>query len=218
VDIVFLEGIAAVVAALIVFFGSVFLLMAVIMGPRLSYFVTASVTFGFVTIMGVVWSLAPLGPIGDMPEWLEFGIGTAPAEIDLAPITAYPQDPWRLPDVDDEHEQTLAAELETDADDMVAAAIADAEIPYESAGDLELDAELTRFVEHQGELFGAVTYTPAVGVTGPDVIVVMQSDPGDPLGPARMITAGTALLFVGHLFGLSRAERKARERKEAAGL
>ena len=45
--------------------------------------------------------------------------------------------------------------------------------------------------------------------------VVMKYDPGDPLGQARMITAGTFLLFVLHLFGLSRAERKTkRDRPE----
>jgi hypothetical protein len=42
----------------------------------------------------------------------------------------------------------------------------------------------------------------------------MSYDPGNPSRPARTITAGTFLVLVGHLVGLSRAEKRARRDRE----
>ena len=53
-DLTFVEGVAAVVSGVIVFCGSVWLLLSMVMGPRLAYFISASLTLGFLLIMGVV--------------------------------------------------------------------------------------------------------------------------------------------------------------------
>ena len=70
-DTTFLTGSAAFLSAIIVFCGSVFLLLAFVLGARLAYWVTASVTLSFVFIMGAVWSYGtPLGPVGQLPKWV----------------------------------------------------------------------------------------------------------------------------------------------------
>jgi hypothetical protein len=43
----------------------------------------------------------------------------------------------------------------------------------------------------------------------------MEFDPGNPLGKARMITLGTFVLLVLHMFGLARSERKVKQRPGA---
>lgn len=59
----FVEGVATVAASVLIFCGSVFLVLNLIVGPRLAYFITASITLAFLLIMGVVWSVNPLGPL-----------------------------------------------------------------------------------------------------------------------------------------------------------
>ncbi len=53
-DLTFVEGIAAAVSGIIIFCGSVWLLLTMIMGARLAYFVSASLFLGFILIKGVV--------------------------------------------------------------------------------------------------------------------------------------------------------------------
>ncbi len=73
-DTIFVEGLATVVAAVIVFCGSVFFLLSLVVGARLAYFITASVTLAFLSIMGVVWSVNPLGPLPlSLGRWIAVG-------------------------------------------------------------------------------------------------------------------------------------------------
>ena len=79
---------AAFVSAMLVFVGSAFLLLALILGPKLAYFVTASITLAFTLIMGVVWSINPLGPLGEAPEWVPIGANEDAAAIEFDAETA----------------------------------------------------------------------------------------------------------------------------------
>lgn len=246
-DIVFLEGVAAVASAVIVFIGSVFLLLALIMGARLAYFVTAAVTLGFVFIMTLVWSQGtPLGPVGQLPEWEPQDLVVDQADAEFGAAGAYPEQPWRVPNEDDPADVTKAGELESAAIDYLKQVIegggeggetgeqggtiqegqeqeflaeADAAVVEDSTrlltqGDQEYGA--LRLEASQSALDRAEEADPeqiATETTDPDAtaFVVMRYDPGNPLGQARMIAAGTFVLFVAHLFGLSRVERKSRQ-------
>lgn len=211
-DAVFVEGVAAVVSGIVIFCGSVWLLLSVLMGPRLAYFISATVTLGFLLIMGIVWSLSPLGPIGTAPEWEPVAIGEEAADIDFGPIGEYPEGAWGAPDTGDDAEVARAAELATGATDYLAQEIDENNIGgYESEGDAAADPESTRLLEQDGTEYGAVTFAPVQGAEGSEVITVLEYNPGDPFGPPRTIAAGTLLLFLGHLFGLSRSERRARK-------
>ena len=99
----FVEGIAATVAAIVIFCGSVWLLLSLVLGPRLAYFVTASVTLGFLLLMGAVWSFGtPLGPTGQLPSWSGVGTGETAAETGFGPASEYPDGGgWFEPDPED---------------------------------------------------------------------------------------------------------------------
>ena len=227
-DLLFIEGIAAVVAAVIVFIGSIWLLMTLIMGARLAYFVTASVALGFIFIMTLVWSYGtPLGPVGVMPEWHGIDIAETASEIEgFGPAAEYPEEPWTVPAEDDQAALTKAAELDSAAVDFLAEKIEEQEGgDFVAEADAAVVAETQRLLTQGDKEYGAVTLEAAPAaiqkfkqadddqldtITPEDAtaVVVMEYDPGNPLGKARTIAAGTFLVFALHLFGLSRAERK----------
>ncbi len=213
-DATFIEGLGAVVAGVIVFCGSIFLLLSMVMGGRLAYFVTASITLAFLVMMGVVWSLpaqSPLGPVGKLPEWDPLDIAPAGQPLDFGAASAYPGGPWIKVDTEDQAEAAKGSELESAASDYLETAIQDDKIgTFESATDATPNTDLTRLLQQGDSEFGAVTLEPTEGAKGRETVVVMRYDPGNPLGPPRLITAGTFLLLALHLFGLSRAERRAR--------
>lgn len=225
-DDTFLLGSAAFISAVLVFVGSIWLLLALVLGPRLSYLVTASTTLGFVLIMGVVWSIGtPLGPVGDLPDWNGLDMATEAGALDFGPASRYPDSGgWRAPAEDSQEDATLVGELENAAADFLEARIEAGEIEgYQDSGDSQVAEDSSRLLERDGEIFGALVLEPVEvdpasdepPVEGEPQVVAMQFDAGNPNRPARQITAGTAVLLAVHLWALSRAERKVRRRKEA---
>lgn len=241
IDTITLVGIAGFAAAILVFCGSVFLLLTIVLGARLAYFVSASVTLGFLLIMGVVWSIGtvPLGPVGAfgrpdadaIPHWELVDEDTDKATLEFGQAAAYPDAPWRVPSEEDAQEQTIGGELINAAVEQLEIAIEDAGEPvygYEDAEDAEVEEETVRLLEREGKTYGMALLTPVpieaetegAEATaqpenqGADVFIVMEFDPGNQFGKARVITAGTFLLLVAHLFGLSRSEKRAKDEHE----
>ena len=211
-DLLFLEGISATVAAIIIFCGSVFLLLAMVLGGRLAYFVTASVTLAFLLMMGIVWSINPLGPVGKLPEWDPLDIGTDASQFELGAAGQYPEGSWQAVDPEDTAQTAQASELESSATDYLETAIDEGEVDtFEAASDAAVNTDLTRLLTQGDNQYGAVTLEPAEGAQGEETVIVMSYDPGNPLGPARAITVVTFLLLVLHLVGLSMSERRARQ-------
>jgi hypothetical protein len=219
VDIAFISGMGAFISSIIVFCGSAFLLLMLVMGARLAYLVTASITLAFVLIMGVVWSVNPLGPVGQLPEWDPVALAPEGAEAEFGPASAYPDDPWRIPNEEDPAELTRIAELQSSAQDYVTESSTEGEVEGLPSliDSTTIPEDSTVLLEQEGEQYGATTVeiVDAEGATS-QALVVMQYDPGNPLGQARMITLGTLILLGLHLFALSRSEKKAAARREPA--
>ncbi len=222
-DVIFTVGVGAVLSGIIVFVGSVWLLLSMVLGPRLAYFVAASITLAFLLIMAVVWSVNPLGPVGELPSWNPVAIGEDASELEFGPASSYPESPWRAPSEEDEAEQTQKSELETDAGDYFETALTEGDLDVAAGSTGAASTDETRFIEQDGDLFGAVTLevTPPAGGGGGEtaepatVVAVLEYDPGNPLGRARITVAGAFVLLVLHLFGLSRSERRARREADA---
>ncbi|MGH2788564.1 MAG: hypothetical protein ACRDJV_11780 [Actinomycetota bacterium] len=224
---IFVTGLGAVIASLIVFCGGVWLVLSMVTGGRLAYFIVATVTLGFLLIMGIVWSLPavnPLGPVGELPTFDPVALAEG-GDVDFSAAGSYPEGPWHVPDTENEAEQTKASELENAALDYVETAINEGEIDtFEAIDEAQVVLESSRLLEQEGEEYGAVLVgplqtgneVPEVDPTAPGtLLVVMQYDPGTPLVPARFITLGTFVFFVLHLVGLSMVEKKARRMAES---
>lgn len=218
-DDTFLIGSAAFISSIIVFVGSVFLLLALILGARLAYLVTMTVTLSFMLMMAAVWSYGtPLGPVGQLPEWNGVDVGESAASLSFGPAGQYPNDPWYAADPEDEAQLAQATELETAALDYLGAQIEAKKVEgYEDAGDAQVNIDGTRLIESDGELFGAVLLEPSESAEEPvdaePVVAVLEYDPGNPSGPARQVAGGTLILFLIHLFFLGRAEKQTLKRK-----
>lgn len=73
-DPVFVKGVLALLISVVVFIGSVWLLVSMILGARLGYFVTGTCLFGIMTIISGLWvviSIIPLPSLG-------FGVALGP--------------------------------------------------------------------------------------------------------------------------------------------
>lgn len=221
-DQTFFFGTAAFVAGVVIFCGSVWFLMALLMGPKLSYWVTASVTLAFVLIMAAVWSYGdPLGPVGELEAWEEGAVAREGETPSFGP-GGYPDSgAWRAPNEDDDTEMGHVSELQNQAQEYLTRALDAGEIDtFSSGGDATVDTESIRVAEQGGELYGGVTFTAVEAAPGEEqveyvpTVVIMQFDPGYPNRPAHLLLGATFILFVGHLFGLSRIERRARRARE----
>lgn len=243
-DTAAITGGAAVASAIIVFLGSAFLLLSLILGARLAYFVTASITLCFVLIMAVVWSINPLGPLGPAPEWEPQAIGEDASALDFEAASDYPDDPWAEPDDEDAAQVTQGSELESDATKYATSTLSEGKIEgLPQLATLQIADDSTRLLQRGDDQYGAtlvdVLPPPAIPELGiPEDIeaaeaeaaqaqvelaeplgqlaVVMRYDPGNPLGEARAIAVGTFLLLVLHLIGLSLSERRVRRHEAEA--
>ena len=245
-DTAFITGSAAFVSAIIVFIGSAFLLLTLVLGARLAYFVTASVTLCFVLIMAVVWSISspPLGPAGQSPEWEPEAIGEETSALDFDAASDYPDDPWAEPDEDDANQIIQASELESDATKYAETTLGEGEIEgLPQLATLQIAQDSTRLLQRGDTQYGATLVDvlppptiPELGIPedvaaggeaeeapeaeAPEPLgqlaVVMRYDPGDPLGEARFIAFWTFVLLVLHLIGLSFSERRVRHRQAEA--
>jgi len=161
-DTIVIEGVAAVVSGIIVFCGSIWLLLTMVLGARLAYFVTASVTLAFVVMMGVVWSINPLGPVGALPGWEETGVSEDVSELEGPNASSYPDAPWQEFDEEDEAEQALASELESAAGEALGAAIESGDVEsFEDPTQAVVTEGSARVFEADGVRYGAVQLEPA---------------------------------------------------------
>jgi hypothetical protein len=202
-------GYAAAIAAIIIFCGSVGLLLAMVLGGRLAYFISASVTLAFLLIMGVVWGFtnpaSPLGPVGELPSWNEEAIGPDVSEF------GYPEGDWRVPNEDDDNDTLLKGGIEGDAADYLEKEIeANDAFGYGDISEAVVNSDATRLIEQDGTTYGGTVFEPIEGVEAETVTVIMSYDEGNPLSMGRYVTLGTLVLLVLHLIGLSRAERRAK--------
>jgi hypothetical protein len=103
------KGIAVVIAAFILFIGSVYVLLTAIFGLRMGYLVLAISFFGWMIILSAMWTfgqpkvlgvtglLPNLGPRGTEAHWQVFAAGTGSVESKYAETATFPGQGWLLP-------------------------------------------------------------------------------------------------------------------------
>jgi len=101
------KGVTVVVAAFVLFIGSVYLLLSAVFGLRMGYLVLAVSFFGWMIIFSMLWAfgqpkvlgvtglLPHLGPRGTEPGWQVIAAGTGPQRTQYPETAAYPEAPWK---------------------------------------------------------------------------------------------------------------------------
>ena len=104
----FAKGVIAVIAALILFVGSVYVILTAIFGPRMAYLVLAVSFFGWMILYSTIWVFQPTifgvqnvklnqGPRGTEPHWQVFAASTGPLPSRFPETSKYPGQPWEPP-------------------------------------------------------------------------------------------------------------------------
>jgi hypothetical protein len=97
------KGVAVITASVILFVGSVYVLLGAFFGLRMGYLVLAVSFFGWMIIFSALWVFgAPgtprnLGPRGTEPHWQVFAAGTADVNSRYAETLTYPGGRWQAP-------------------------------------------------------------------------------------------------------------------------
>jgi hypothetical protein len=99
-----IRGLIGLSTGIALLFGSVWLLLSLILGVRLGYLLMGSVLFGIMIIMSLIWLVTAFGPVGPETTW--FAVGAA-ADLDEASreevtydVSDYPRGDWITPEVD----------------------------------------------------------------------------------------------------------------------
>jgi hypothetical protein len=211
-----IEGALVIVSAMVLFPGSVWLLLSAVFGVRMGYLVAATGFFGFMVILSALWAFgAPgtppfLGPKGELPTWKPLAAGTT-LTSNVEAVEEYPGGPWKSP----EDDPGLSAEVEP-------ASLAFQEfLAEEAAAELRragIQGELTaetfeiadlRFANLDDTRLAAATAFAETG--GPEVLVVGWKDPGNESMPSYLFLVGSVIGFAAHLPFLDRAERRRKE-------
>lgn len=221
IDRVFVEGMAAFIASIVLFAGSVYLLLAAIFGLRMGYLVAATGFFGFWVLLALLWAFGArdpflgigtppyLGPKGDLPSWVAVGSAVDVRSPNYPVVDRYPAAPWRP-----------AGGAETSEIEPVTLAFQE-HLAEEAAAELRQrgvtgeitpeDFEITniRFADADDTMLAAGTAFSRTG--GLQVEVVALRDEGnEPLPSFLALGLGIIGLAI-HLPLLDRAERRRKD-------
>lgn len=98
---VFAKGIIATIVVPGFLFGTVFLLLSMVLGGKLAYFVEACVTFGVLTLVSLIWFITALGPLGPATAWFPAAIGPKVTSVSFDSrtynVADYPNGAWQAP-------------------------------------------------------------------------------------------------------------------------
>lgn len=229
-----LKGVGVTVMSLILFVGSVYILLAAIFGRWMGYLVLSVAFYGWMILLAAMWyfgfwaqgldTKTNLGPRGLEPAWVPLEGGLEVADQRFETFSRYPEDPWASPTVAQEpsvlsvssvvtsflaeqaNEELGVAAEEAEA---VAAGEAAAEGSAVAVTNTEFTVDNIRFAP-EGDVSLAVVQAYYTG-GGPLITVALVHNTGSVPRYALMFLGGSILLFGLHLPLLDRAEKKRKE-------
>ena len=225
----FTKGVVAVVASMILFVGSVYVILTAIFGARMAYLVLAVSFFGWMILYSTIWVFQPVifgvsnvkpnqGPRGTEPHWQVIAAGTGPQATKFPETRRYPGPPWEPTTA-----QTLTATQNAKpAIQNYLAAQAAAQFEREGKKVCDPAEPLeTNCVTVDPTTFGVEDFSFATSghtslvaahgffqAGGPEITVFAYHDPGNVQVYSWSFFAASILGFLIHLPFLDRAERK----------
>jgi hypothetical protein len=211
-------GWMTVAMAFVIFVGSVYLILAAVMGRLMGYLVLSVAFWGWMILLSAVWAFGfwsqgletptHLGPQGRLEGWIVLGVAPDVTSPRFPVADQYPGDPWREPAEDDD-EGTVTTAVQ---DFMAGRA---SEQLREEGVELEEDLEPTeftvtemKFAEEGGAELAAGRAFFSGG--GPEVEFIAYFDQGDLPKYSYLFLIVSVIGFAVHLPFLDRAERKRR--------
>jgi len=215
------KGVGVTVMGIILFVGSVYLLLTAVLGRWMGFLVLTVCLSGWLVLQSSLWLFGfwsqgmetptNLGPKGSEPTWTVLDATTSSASQAYEEFGAYPNDPWAAPDAEAEGDKTaiegkaqtflteeLNTQLELATDDPHA---------IQPTAFLVDDVQLTEAADGTQLAVARAHYVGG----GPQWTVSMYLDPGSVPRYSYMFLAGSIIVFLLVLPFLDRAEKKRRE-------
>jgi hypothetical protein len=217
-----LKGGLAVIMAIVLFVGSVLIVLAAVFGRRMGYLVLAVSFFGWLMILSSVWTFGffsqgletpvNLGPRGAEPTWVVESIGTDPEPVYDA-FASYPGDEWREPRTNDEDTSSVQSVTSATQDYLAERANEELGRSEHEPGALTTTDFTVQNVEFYATDDGVSLAAARAFFTdgGPILTAYLRHDSGSVNRYSWMFLIGSTLLFGAHLPFLDRAERKRKE-------
>jgi hypothetical protein len=84
-----------VLLAVLILCGAPYLLLATNTGARLGFLLAGAGLFGFLTVMGIIWMVYAIGPVGRAPTWKSEGVVTGPLSASRNPVLDEFPEGWK---------------------------------------------------------------------------------------------------------------------------
>ena len=215
IDRIFIEGVLAVVAGVVLFAGSIYVLISAVFGARMGYLIAATGFFAFFVILAAIWAFgAPgtlpfLGPKGSLPEWVPVAAGQDLTSPTYPVIEAYPGSPWEPPGKRDTAQiEPVTLAFQEFLAEEAQAELREAGIQGQLAPE-DFQVQEIRFARSGETRLAAATAFSDTG--GRQVEVVGYLKQGNLGLPSYVAFVIAVLGFVIHLPFLDRAERRRKD-------
>jgi hypothetical protein len=217
------KGLGVFIAAIVLFIGSVYVILASIFGRWMGYLVLAVALFGWLTIQSSIWlfgfwSQGPttptnLGPRGPDPAWVVDSAGLDPGAVHEE-LASYPSGEFPEPDTSDPLQE---ADVQA-ASGVIAGYLADSANEehgldpeaFDSIQSTQFVVDDIRFTTAEDGTRLAVAQAHFVG-GGPSTTVTLHYSHGQVWHYSAMFLIASLLLLIIHIPLLDRAERTRKE-------
>ncbi len=216
-------GAGAVLMALILFVGSVYLLLTAVFGRWMAYLVLVVTFSGWMVIHSSLWTFGffsqgpdtpvNLGPRGSEPAWIPLLASTNQTSGRYRAFASYPGGPWEAPE-----EGTLTASVQSVngvvTDFLAGKANEELDIPETAATAItavDFTVDSLRFAPAEDGKTSLAVAQAHFTEGGPLWIVSLYHDSGSVPRYSYMFLIGSVILFAIHLPLLDVAERKRRD-------
>jgi hypothetical protein len=215
----FVKGILVTICALVLFVGSVYLLVSAVFGLRMGYLVIATSLFAWMIILAAIWSFGfysqgpgtpkYLGPRGTEKHWQVFDASTGSTTSKFPETALYPAKEWWVPTATSTSASAIPT-VTTAFQDYLAAQ-AQAQLVKQGHPDAVIDP--TTFVVQNVRFLTAKDGTHLAAATaffasgGPAITVYAYHDSGNVQIWSWLFLIGSIIGFAIHVPFLDRAEK-----------
>lgn len=219
------KGAGVTIMGLIIFVGSIYVILAAILGRYMGFLVLIVAFSGWMAIQSSLWLFGywsqgletptNLGPRGSEPAWVVLEAATADTSDRYETFSTYPEGPWELPDEDDP-QQTADVQSASGAVTAFLAENLNEELGREETDPMaiagtQFSVDSIRFAEAEDDKTKIAVVESHYSGGGPQWTVSLYYDSGSVPRYSYMFLAGSILVFGVSLPLLDRAEKKRKE-------
>jgi hypothetical protein len=215
-----LKGAGVTVMGLILFVGSVYILLSAVFGRWMGYLVMMVAFSGWMILLSSMWyfgfyaqgptTKTNLGPRGLEPAWVPLEGGLEVADQRYTTFAKYPDAPWKSPtDPQDPSILSVSSVVTTFLAEQANEQLGHAEGDPDAILNTQFTVDNIHFAP-QGKVSLAVVQAYFNG-GGPLITVTLYHNSGSVPRYSLMFLGGSLLLFALHLPLLDRAEKKRKE-------